>query len=586
MRNNALKQALSKAVAALEGIPEKELQQLSLADCAFILTALPDTEPLARVRALLAERLRGQLNVVRIEQDDAYEIYSMLTALWRYNPTYIASEWLAAAINRLVHSEVAEGGPYYTDNTIAVAPNVQIAVFVSVVAKPLPNMKRFLEAVVAARHFDGPRLTKFTLFYLLATACDSEELAHFVEDNWRHAHWQTPWRQVVSLAVLKDRIPRVEVERTLLAVCHMQDQDGFWKGEPLAKGTRPNHGSSMVTTALMAKALHGYVHTSTDVVQIRRLQRRQSIARAAARIFNAPAEPLRSSALTVTNKICSADNNFEITLLPRFFAEALDPPRDFTKAQYTMLGLANVCIWVAYTIYDDFMDGEGEPAELPVANVAMRASMDCFRAALPGDARFHRYVSEVLTGMDEANAWEVEHCRFMVRGGKIKITALPRYGRRTILATRAFAHALTPMAILALCSTSATKQSHIEIAFRHYLIARQLNDDLHDWAKDIQAGQASYVVTTILRDMRVKHDEYDLDALLPAMQRCFRRTTMPKVCQHMLRHITLSKQHFAKSQLLQPANDIYRLLDDLELSAHHAMDRRAKSQALAGINPV
>lgn len=586
MKNNVLEQAFVMGTAALGDISEKEVQQLSLTDCTFMLTALPDTEPLSGVRVLLAEKLRDWLSTVRIAQDDAFSVYAVLTALWKYDPTYVSGDWFAAAIHRLVQSEAAEGGPYYTGDTIAVAANVQISIFIGLVAKPLPNMQRFLETVVASRRFDETELTSSALVYLLATACDCAELARSVEGNWRYAHWQTPWRQAVALAVLKDRIPRAEIEQTLLAVCSEQEPNGLWKGEPLVRGARPNRYSSVVTTALIIRALYDHVHALNNVIPIRRQQKRQVVARAAAQVFKVHAEPLRSAALTAADRICSADNNFEITLLPRLFAKALDPPKHFTNAQYTMLGLANVCVWVAYSIYDDFIDDEGKPADLPVANVAMRASMDCFKAVLPEDVRFHKYVSEVFDGMDGANSWEVGHCRFAIHNGRIGITELPRYGKRTILAARAFAHALTPMAILALYSASESKRSLIEIAFRHYLIARQLNDDLHDWVKDMQAGQASYVVTAILRDMHVRHDGYNLDALLSDMRRCFRRTTMPKVCQCMLRHIALSKQYFTQSQLMHPTNDIYLLLDNLELSARHAMDKRAKSQALAGINPV
>jgi hypothetical protein len=217
----------------------------------------------------------------------------------------------------------------------------------------------------------------------------------------------------------------------------------------------------------------------------------------------------------------------------------------------------------------------------------MRASLDCFRVVLPQDTNFHQYVAEVFAGMDEANAWEVSHCRFAVHDGRVAISELPRYGRGTILAKRAFAHALTPMAILTLYSANAPEKSrHIKNAFRYYLIARQLNDDLHDWDKDMQAGQASYVVTAILRNMRIRQDSYTMDELLPLMRRCFRRTTMPKICQRILLHIALSRKHFAESQLLHANNDVYLLLDNLEQSAHDAMDKQLKSQALAGINAI
>lgn len=173
-----------------------------------------------------------------------------------------------------------------------------------------------------------------------------------------------------------------------------------------------------------------------------------------------------------------------------------------------------------------------------------------------------------------------------MKNGKVAIAELPRYGNGIVLAERAFAHALTPMAILASYPDSHDKDSrHIEIAMQHYLIARQLNDDMHDWVKDMQAGQASYVVTAILRDINVKQGTHDLDSLVREMQKCFRRKTMPNVCQCMLRNISLSRRHFAVSGLLQATNDIYALLDSLELSARHSLDIRAKGQALASISP-
>jgi hypothetical protein len=141
------------------------------------------------------------------------------------------------------------------------------------------------------------------------------------------------------------------------------------------------------------------------------------------------------------------------------------------------------------------------------------------------------------------------------------------------------------MAILAHYLPVGCRQwQHIETAFRHYLIARQLNDDMHDWAKDMQAGQASYVVTAILRSMRVDRGTYDLDELLPAMQKHFRYTAMLKICQQIQYHIDQSRHYFVQSQLLQPVSELHLLLDNLELSVRCSLDKRTKSQALACIN--
>lgn len=137
------------------------------------------------------------------------------------------------------------------------------------------------------------------------------------------------------------------------------------------------------------------------------------------------------------------------------------------------------------------------------------------------------------------------------------------------------------MAVLAHCVDSSSAQAHhIESAFRHYLIARQLNDDLHDWYEDVQAGQASYVVTAILRDMHVTPGIYNVTILLSDMQKRFMRTTMEHMCELTLHHIHHAQHSFAKSQLLQPANEIYGSLNKLELSVQHSLDRHAKARAL------
>ena len=585
MENSPLEHALTKALTVLGSLNEENVRQLSLLNCTFMLGALPSIEPLAATRQLLADRLRAQVSHAWVEQGDAYQMHSVLSSLWKYDSTYVSGDWLACAVKRLVRSEATVGGPYYTGSTIAVAANAQIAIFINLVASPLPNMERFITDVIAAERFDDSELTGFGLLYLLATAGDYDGLRRYVQARWQQDKtWQTPWHRVVALAALKDSVQNPEIRQVLLAVCKQQRQDGLWNGEPLLKAAPMDQQADLVTTALIVEALGNYLYTPARNSQVF-WRRKHQVAQAAARRFKTHPEPLRSTALAAIKKVCNADDNFEITLLPQFFAYALDDPHRLTNAHCTKLGLANLCAWIAYTIYDDFIDSEGQPVDLPVANVAMRASLDCFRKVLPDDSHFQEYVAEVFDGMDDANAWEVAHCRFVMHDGKVAIAELPKYGKCTVLAARSFAHALTPMAVLAeYAPHSAKKMRHIETAFQHYLIARQLNDDLHDWVKDMQAGQASYVVTAILRDLRVKNDVYDLSTLMPAMQRCFRGATMSKICQRMLWHIAQSRQHFIKSQLLQPSNDIYILLDNLELSAHHSMDKQAKSQALANIH--
>jgi len=117
----------------------------------------------------------------------------------------------------------------------------------------------------------------------------------------------------------------------------------------------------------------------------------------------------------------------------------------------------------------------------------------------------------------------------------------------------------------------------IESAFRHYLIAKQLADDLYDWVDDTQTGRISYVVAAILRDMRLSPGKYSLDTLLLDMRKTYRRTTMTRVCSLALLHTQKARQRFIQNGLVQTSDDIFTLLDTLEQTLKRSADEYAKT---------
>ncbi len=496
--------------------------------------------------ALLVKRLCEQLTPTWINEGDLFEVFLTLEALWKHDPLHVSGEHLAQAIQRLVQSEIQVGGPYISGGFTDIAANLQIASFVQKIAKPLPGLNAFFDQIISTKQFKDAALHSPYILDLFVT--------------------------------LYDR-PALKPQQKLLTICKHQLPTGFWPAKVLLHG---QSASCVATTALTVKSLIAcQIDKTPGNIPSDVRQQHKLVVEATQQLFNTHAEPLRQSALSAIDKICHVQKTFEITLLSYFFTRGLKLPTSLTDQQIALLGAANVCGWVAYDIYDDFLDDEGTASQLPLANVMMRASLDCFRSALPGNPAFERYVANVFNEMDQANAREANNCRFMVRGDTITIDQLPVYGRRSRIAAQSFAHALGPMAILAEQGGITRQQTrYIESAFRNYLIARQLSDDLHDWMGDIQAGQASYVVVAILRDLHLRSGAYALPILLPRMQKQFRRTTMPQICLVALRHIDQAKQDFIKSDLLQPTNGIDALIDELELSLRRSFDQHAKASAL------
>lgn len=577
MSSDPLRTALNRAIKALGTVSEHDIQTRTLFENAFVLSLLPPDKPmLTNVRARLAKHLHKKLTPPWIEKGELCEVFAVLTALWHYDPTLITGEKLAHAIQRLIASEAHIGGPYNNkERNITIADNIHIALFTRLVAKPLPNVDTYFRRIITKNQFGTTKNACGTI-YLLNKIYANQELADYIARHWQQKEWNTPQRQAVALIILRGNLHPSAVKQALLALCRAQETSGFWNKESLLQTKQCHVNSNITTTALIVDALSSYQQRPSSITPS--LQKRHNtVMNIVSQQCELYSETIRSSITPFITQI-RHDKNYEITLLPYLFAKALVAPIQITEAQHTTLGLANTYGWIAYTIYDNFLDEEGVPAQLPVANIAMRASLDCFREVFPINNNFQNYIRKVFAEMDEANAWEIKYCRFKVQAHTILITELPKYGDCAVLSARSFAHALAPMAILAYCLPNNSHVHYVETAFRHYIIAKQLNDDLHDWQKDFQVGQASYAVTAILRDLRIQPGTHDHDALLSSMQKRFRRTTMQTLCRKILHHIKKSRQALEKSGLLRPTNDVYELFSNLELSVHHSLDIHKKTQ--------
>ncbi len=565
MQSKLMQTTLTKAIQALSIVQKNQLKKLSISDAALTLNALSALPELTNIKKYVAERLRAQLTIDWLKQGRPDEVFATLAALWRYDSSHVTGDHLAAALQRLIAAELVVGGPYHFEQPVVVAAHIQIALFMRLVAKPLPNVEAFLARIYRSR-FNDLHNDDIRLVYIYSQIGEAAGLSTYVERYHMEPTWQHPIGIATTLMVLKDLLPARRKQQLMLTLCQQQNNCGVVPDQ-----------LDITTTAIVVNMLAQHQPPKKTALDL--LTHQQSVMTAAHTMFASLAEPLRTSALSALKDITAADAHFEITSLSLLFARALKVPDTLTPGQHKNLGLASLYGWIAYTIYDDFLDDEGCPAQLPVANVAMRASLDCFRAALPNHDIFLRYIAHIFSTMDEANAWEVHHCRFAIVGARITITELPRYRGRLILASRSFAHALPPLAVLEKHLPGNIKRRHIKTAFTHYLIARQLSDDLRDWKDDLQKGQASYVVTTILRDTHIKPGTYNVATLTAAMQTCCRRTTLPKTCRYILQHITTSRDGFRKSQCLQEHNDFYALLDRLERAANETLDTHGKGIA-------
>ena len=505
---------MSSADHLFTATPE-HIEGLGPITAALTLWALPDDHRLAHTRTQLIRRVQADLSVERIRSAPIEAVFTAIAALSAHPHVQLGGDVLAQAVQRLLSAEAAPGGPYKSAAEVTPGINALVSCFTKAVTKPLPHVERYVHTIALNGALHDPMLSPQALTFILRQA-GHEPLATTTNDTL-----------------------------------------------PLAKNEQP---SPLAAAALAAHEQHarttqreGYLH--------------DAIIQQARELFAGYGSKVAHPATTLLNAIQRADTTHEIALMPHLFATSLAKPTHLSEADVRELCVANVCGWLAYTVYDHFLDDRGNPEHLPIANIAARLSVQLFQKIAPQP----EMVQQLFATMDRANAWELARARQAVRGTSLTITTLPKYKKGAHLAERSIAHALGPLIVLAGAGARFHTLQTAEAAFRHFLIARQLADDLYDWQEDIRSGHASYVVTAILRDMRVVPGIYKIDALVDDMQDVFATRTRARVCEQMLQHT--ARAHELVADLLTPDCAFFVLVDSLARVAQKSLTAHAQNKA-------
>jgi hypothetical protein len=535
--------------------------------------------------------------------DDLDDTFCALIGLYRHDSSLVDADALAKIIKLLLATEATIGGPYRTwlvpktgpkiwlDVDLAV--NANIAYFLTLIGSPLPNLNAFIEQAVEADQYESSYYpSAYPVLYYLARTYDGAQKTQlvraFLERRLAAGHWQTPLQTSLALSGLahlaSDTSPAAAVDFLLAS----QKPDGSWPAEafctdPGRDGKIHYHGAAALTTALAIEALHSLspkapANPPGQPPTDRRADNlyNQVVNQARAH-FGALDIDLRTLSLDFLERLLGGDKQREIVMLPYFFLQSLRQPPALPDETLVHLCAANLYGWIAYTIYDDFLDDEGDPKLLSIANVSLRASLLGFQRAVPEHEDFQDLVLQTFDTIDAANTWEVTHCRFARSDASITIGRLPRYGRRARLADRSLGHTLTPLAVLVAAGQSPGSLAvrSVQASLRHYLIARQLSDDMHDWERDLRAGHITFVVKSILEDLSVPPRAQALEPLVTRMQQRFWNHTITDLCDTTMSHIRAARR--SPSTLLQSPSVIDKLLGRIEASIEHT--RAAQTEA-------
>jgi len=319
--------------------------------------------------------------------------------------------------------------------------------------------------------------------------------------------------------------------------------------------------------------LKRYRLAKTNPPETKKFSERHSAYQRAEKTLEALAEPTRTQALQFLARVETADVTGEIATFADFANEALSA--NVTTIKLNKLGEANIHSWIAYTIYDHILDKEADPMLLPVANVCMRLAINLYRQSLPVRHPLQILITDYFNRVDTTSVWELTACRLSIRDGSIIIPRLPDYKQYETLAWRSCIHILGPI-IVASTTLPAAKMDYFMKGLRHYLIARQLADDIHDWREDLAAGRISAAVALLLTRQNIGPDSiHSLEQLTVNIQKDFLQDGAEEICQLILHH-TRQAHSLLIASGCKTDSSILALITRLEAMATSSMHQQTR----------
>ena len=514
MKMLKVKRALNAALAYIEA------SSLTLEQIYVACMLLRDCNEGQLWRQRAAKRLFAQAS----SSSDLTEFFICLCVVQREIPELVDGAVTALAVQRLVEFEVRPGGPYLSRSKNALSTNVLIHQF-------LQN----IEAVPKT-------LTDYLDVHVTQNAED--EFTHFVCSRFMHTTTVTSmaWKNIDS--VIKN-----------------QNTDGSWGDD-----------DSFLLTLLTIVRLSSCIGTDSTCHKTAEKILRDEIYDLAEKELELIPVSTQALAYEVLSEIKQADVRSDIALISWFFTKNWSHKNTTIDHSKTIrYGLANISLWIAYTIYDDFIDEEAAANLLPLANIMHRKALLTYFDLTSSEAQYKSTVIEAFNAMDGANAWELLNCRYEVEDGAIIIGDVPKFGTRKVLAKRAQGHIIGPLLELRSSDLNHSQQLSVQAGLDQYLIARQLNDDIHDWKEDLRSGQITFVVSYLLKQTNTCLGQHNLTELVTELETYFYRCGFNEINKIILTSCKTARRSLAVGGFTSsgPFMDLIAAIDDSVNKSEH-----------------
>jgi hypothetical protein len=501
--------------------------------------------------------------------DDLDDTFCALIAIYQSDPKIIDGSVMAQIVTLLTTVEKKEGGPYKTwivPNTsnkvwqdIDLAVNSNVGYFLSLQEVELESITKLINTAINRQNLTSPYYPSvYPIIYFISRFFKSKKLIDIILSKKIKDHWENP----LDTALAINSLINLNVDSKILLpsinyLLKNQQEDGSWPPSAFCIDPSINHqtyyaASAALTTAFCVQALSKY----SDIISISTKKEDKTADQIHQKILQI-ANRQTKFLMPIPSSICKKS----VTLLPYLFYQSLGKNgKKISEDFLIQCGLANLYGWIAYTIYDDFIDGEGKQNLLSLANFCLRQLTHIYNSILP-QTDFADVFNQTMNKTDQANYWEIVNCYDQKK--------LPDFGDYSQLAQKSLGHALGPIAILYSLgfNKNSSEIKNTWIFFNHYLIARQLNDDAHDWEDDLKKGFINPVAVQIFKKSSHQKDFKEI----------FCHKVLIDVSNVILINITQAKKAISKINLIHHPKVILSLLKNPEQSAKKAIHEQTES---------
>ncbi len=256
------------------------------------------------------------------------------------------------------------------------------------------------------------------------------------------------------------------------------------------------------------------------------------------------------------NEIIKSDQDQQILLLSYFFKLSMgNCGAKITPEIIYELGLANLLLWLSYSIYDDLIDNETTTEYLPIANWAAREFIIIINKQKTSK-EYQLLFKKIMSEMDCTQIWERKYARFNPEKNNTISAQIKNYQKPAALYNKSLAHALGPILILDQLKhyPNSTDSKNVLLFFKYYLSVRQLQDDIHDFENDYKKG----IITSA--NIRAIKNNIDPDQL----NNYFIKKELPRLNIKIIKYQKLAEMYLNSATIIKYPDYLNQFLRPLK----------------------